>query len=159
MLYRCFIFSSVMLLSLSAEARHHSGIDITISALPPPAQVIVTPPHDYSHCYVTRGMWIDGMWIPAHQECVYPQTSRTAVWVSGYWGCVVPGRHGRCGKWKWHSNHWVRNASPQDVHIHDHGYTNRHSQTQTHEHRRLEAPMHTHQSDLQHRQQSTIHTR
>ncbi len=155
MFTRCFALLSILLMSLTAQARHHTGIDISISVAPPPAQVIVAPPQGYTHCYVTRGMWIDNMWIPPHQECSNPRASRSAVWVSGYWGCVSPGRHGRCGKWKWLSHHWMRGAPPQD--IHEHGHVNEQAYGHGHEHShdqgRADVQVHAHEHN------PTVHTR
>ena len=145
MLTRCFMLSTLILTSITAEARHHSDIDIAISVAPPPAQVIVSPPRGYTHCYVTRGMWVNQVWIPPHQECTNPRASGSTVWVSGYWGCVKPGHHGRCGKWKWLSHRWMRNApsaemhehgrrvNPRDGHPHDHAHDRSDMQIRTHE--------------------------
>jgi hypothetical protein len=163
MLTRCFVLLSILLMSLTAEARHHNGIDISISVAPPPAQIVVAPPHGYSHCYVTRGMWVDNMWIPPHQECSNPGASQSSVWVSGYWGCVVPGRHGRCGKWKWLSHHWMRGAPPQDIHEHVHGHEYEsaysHGHEQSHDHGRADVQVHAHDQEARHEHNPTVHTR
>lgn len=161
MFTRSCVAVSIMLISLTAEAKHHTGIDISISVSPPPAQVVVSPPRGYTHCYVTRGMWIDNMWIPPHQECTYTEASRSRVWVSGYWGCVVPGQHGRCARWKWLSNHWMRGVPPQEIHHHEHGhgYTNVHEHEQIHQHGGAEVHGHEHEHAVSHEHHTIVHTR
>ena len=153
MFTRCYVLLSIMLMSLTAEAKHHTGIGISISVAPPPAQVVVSPPRGYNHCYVTRGMWVDNMWIPAHQECSSPEASRSPVWVAGYWGCVIPGLHGRCGRWKWLSNHWMRGAPPQEIHEHEHRHAN------GHDHGRADLQVHSHEQEVRHEHNPTVHTR
>lgn len=153
MLNRSFILGTILLMSLSAEARHHSGLDISISVAPPPARVVIVPPRGYSHCYLTRAMWVDGIWIPPHQECVYSENTRSSVWVSGYWGCVVPGRHGRCGRWKWLSHHWMRGVTAQEIHEHSYRSDN------VHNHGRSEVQVHTHEPNTVHEHNPTLHTR
>lgn len=163
MLTRYFALCFILLMSFTAEARHHSSIDVSISVAPPPAQVIVAAPRGYTHCYVTRGMWLDNMWIPPHQECSNPAAAHSSVWVSGYWGCVVPGRHGRCGKWKWLSHHWLRGAPPHQMHEHMHGHVVEHEYSHVHEHNHThgsaEVQVHTHNQETRHEHNPTVHTR
>lgn len=127
MLKRYLLVCSFILASVTAEANLPVNINLSISAAPPPApaQVVVTPPHGYTNCYITQSMWVNNIWIPAHQECVYPEAGGSSVWVSGYWGCLTPGRHGRCARWKWHGNHWMRGA---------HGHVHGHHDHSVHEH-------------------------
>lgn len=161
MLTRCFILSTLILTSITAEARHHSDIDITISVAPPPAQVIVSPPRGYTQCYVTRGMWVNQVWIPPHQECTNPQASGSAIWVSGHWGCVKPGRHGHCGKWKWLSHRWMRNAPSAEMHEHGRRINPREGRPHDHDHahERNDVQVPAHELETRHEHRSHGHSR
>lgn len=158
-----FTLTCLLLASASVHARHHhTNIDIAISMAPPPlpAQVIIEPPRGYSHCYVTQPKWINGVWIPAHQECIYPANTRSGVWVSGYWGCVTPSHHGRCGRWKWHANRWVRNGTHQDVHVHEQPYQQHTEHYHRPENTRVDIHEHEHEHGHEHQnQQHPMHAR
>jgi hypothetical protein len=134
MMIRSLCAVSLGLLSVTVHARSIVGFDMSINVAPPPAQVVVVAPEGYDDCYIVPAMWDNEIWIPAHQECVYPESMGSSVWVSGYWGCTVPGPRGACGRWRWVSNYWRRDNSAAGVYIHGHEHGHGYGRRNGYEH-------------------------
>jgi len=119
MIKRCLTVLMIGFISLSAEASNQVGVNIAISVEPPPppAHIVMSAPKGYTRCYMTQGLWSNGIWIPAHQECVYAKSGSSSLWVSGYWGCLSASPNGHCARWKWNSNQW-RGAPGNELHGH-----------------------------------------
>jgi len=98
------LFSSALFIFANAFA----GVNVIISAAPAP-QVVAFAPSGFSNCYNTVAGIENGIWVPSHRVCIYPNSPYGAAWVSGYWGCVsfLP-FNGVCNRWKWYGHHWVR---------------------------------------------------
>jgi hypothetical protein len=119
------LFSSIV-----ATTYSHTAMDIIVSAAPPQARVIIAPPRGHSRCYVTPPRWVEHVWIPAHQECIYARGPAT-TWVSGYWGCLTVGPRGTCARWQWTPAHWM---AQQPSNFHGHPQTNDLGHEHEHEH-------------------------
>ncbi|MCL5261285.1 MAG: hypothetical protein M1561_06420 [Gammaproteobacteria bacterium] len=98
------LFSSMLFVFANVFA----GVNVIISSAPAP-QVIAFAPSGFSNCYNTVAGIENGVWIPSHRVCIYPNSPYGSAWVSGYWGCVsfLP-FNGVCNRWKWYGHHWVR---------------------------------------------------
>ena len=115
----------LILLSMTTEARTNINLDIGLNPTPPPVptNVVMLPPEGYSNCYVTQGGWYGNVWVPPHQECSYPSPGGVSLWVSGYWGCLGFGPHGRCDRWRWYGHRWSGPQVGYDAHYYGHyGY-------------------------------------
>ncbi|HVE44964.1 MAG TPA: hypothetical protein VNC84_07555 [Gammaproteobacteria bacterium] len=85
-----------------------------VTRTPSPKEVI-TAPTGYVSCFTVKGKWIDDVWAPEHDVCVYSNTSSTSnggvVWVQGYWACVKYDiNQGECINWDWKPAHWEKTA-------------------------------------------------
>jgi hypothetical protein len=132
-LTRILLAGSSLICSLVSAAHNHNTINVIVSALPPPARVIVTPPRGHTRCYVTPPQWINRVWIPAHQECIYAGMSAAKTWISGYWGCLKVGPHGACGRWQWAPAHWMA-EQPANLHGHSQPMTQTYGRGSREEH-------------------------
>lgn len=96
----------------AAAVNATTAIEI-VTPTPAPKETAVVPEGSVK-CFVVKGAWSNGAWVPDHRVCQYNQSNNEGTaWIDGYWTCTKFSPTGQsqatCTNWDWKPGHWVKN--------------------------------------------------